>query len=94
MLSLAVFKGFEILWDSFSRSVVAILAIAVTALMAALVHVLRTNRDGISMTLAAFVGLPGSKVGRNPLVNPERLQESCEEWGLRPDWCENYNHLQ
>ncbi len=32
-------------------------AIAVTALMAALVHVLRTNRDGISMTLAAIVGL-------------------------------------
>ncbi|WP_244080121.1 hypothetical protein [Corynebacterium striatum] len=57
VLGAVVFKGFEILWDSFSRSVVAILAIAVTALMAALVHVLRTNRDGISMTLAAFVGL-------------------------------------
>ncbi|MFS0143696.1 hypothetical protein ACL1E1_08845 [Corynebacterium striatum] len=57
VLGAVVFKGFEILWDSFSRSVVAILAIAVTALMVALVHVLRTNRDGISMTLAAFVGL-------------------------------------
>lgn len=57
VLGAVVFKGFEILWDSFSRSVVAILAIAVTALMAALVHVLRTNRDGISMTLAVFVGL-------------------------------------
>ncbi|STD34203.1 hypothetical membrane protein [Corynebacterium striatum] len=57
VLGVVVFKGFEILWDSFSRSVVAILAIAVTALMVALVHVLRTNRDGISMTLAAFVGL-------------------------------------
>ncbi|ATZ09327.1 hypothetical protein BOR84_09615 [Corynebacterium striatum] len=57
VLGAVVFKGFEILWDSFSRTVVAILAIAVTALMVALVHVLRTNRDGISMTLAAFVGL-------------------------------------
>ena len=57
VLGAVVFKGFEILWDNFSRSVVAILAIAVTALMVALVHVLRTNRDGISMTLAAFVGL-------------------------------------
>lgn len=57
VLGAVVFKGFEILWDSFSRSVVAILAIAVTALMVALVHVLRTNRDGISMTLAVFVGL-------------------------------------
>ncbi|HAT1137487.1 TPA: DUF2157 domain-containing protein [Corynebacterium striatum] len=57
VLGAVVFKGFEILWDSFSRSVVAILAIAVTALMVALVYVLRTNRDGISMTLAAFVGL-------------------------------------
>lgn len=34
----------------------------------------------------SFVGLPGSKVGRNPLVNPERLKASCEAWGLRPDW--------
>ncbi|MFS0469095.1 tripartite tricarboxylate transporter TctB family protein, partial [Corynebacterium striatum] len=36
VLGAVVFKGFEILWDSFSRSVVAILAIAVTALMVAL----------------------------------------------------------
>ena len=57
VLGAIVFKGFEILWDSFSRSIVAILAVAVTALMAALVHVLRTNRDGASMALAAFVGL-------------------------------------
>ncbi|WP_339019042.1 Yip1 family protein [Corynebacterium simulans] len=57
VLGAIVFKGFEILWDSFSRSIVAILAVAVTALMAALVHVLRTNRDGASMALAVFVGL-------------------------------------
>ena len=57
VLGAIVFKGFEILWDSFSRSIVAILAVAVTALMVALVHVLRTNRDGASMALAAFVGL-------------------------------------
>ena len=35
---------------------------------------------------SAFVGLPGSKVGRNPLPLPEKVQEWVDHWGL----CEGY----
>ena len=31
----------------------------------------------------AFVGLPGSKVGSNPLPDPDKLQNWFEKWGLR-----------
>ncbi|AKE40008.1 Rhodanese-related sulfurtransferase [Corynebacterium camporealensis] len=31
---------------------------------------------------AAFVGLPGSRVGRNPLPDPEKLQSWFETWGI------------
>ncbi len=57
MLGAVVFKGFEILWDSFSRTIVALLAIAVTAIMAGVVHALRTDRDKATMALAVVVGL-------------------------------------
>ena len=34
---------------------------------------------------SAFVGLPGSKVGRNPLPQTEKIQEWIDHWGLRED---------
>ncbi|WP_293769765.1 CPBP family intramembrane metalloprotease [uncultured Corynebacterium sp.] len=57
VLGAIVFKGFEILWGSISRPVVIVLAVAVTAIMAGVVHALRTERDRASMLLAAIVGL-------------------------------------
>ncbi|TVU84466.1 sulfurtransferase [Corynebacterium aurimucosum] len=34
---------------------------------------------------SAFVGLPGSKVGRNPLPQTEKVQEWIDHWGLHAD---------
>ena len=55
LLAIVIFKGFEILWDSFPRLVVAILALCVTAIMVGVTHALRTARDGFSMFLARCV---------------------------------------
>ncbi|WP_448853007.1 hypothetical protein [Corynebacterium frankenforstense] len=53
-----VFLGFQQLWESgLSRILVAVLALAVTAVLVGVVHALRTARDGLSMGLAAVVGL-------------------------------------
>lgn len=57
LLAIVIFKGFEILWDSFPRLVVAILALCVTAIMVGVTHALRTACDGFSMFLAGFTGL-------------------------------------
>ena len=57
LLAIVIFKGFEILWDSFPRVIVAILALCVTAIMVGVTHALRTARDGFSMFLAGFTGL-------------------------------------
>lgn len=57
LLAIVIFKGFEILWDSFPRLVVATLALCVTAIMVGVTHALRTARDGFSMFLAGFTGL-------------------------------------
>ncbi|MDK4231374.1 tripartite tricarboxylate transporter TctB family protein [Corynebacterium tuberculostearicum] len=57
LLAIVIFKGFEILWDSFPRLVVAILALCVTAIMVGVTHALRTARDGFSMFLVGFTGL-------------------------------------
>lgn len=57
VLGVAVFKGFEILWANLNGGLVAVLAIAVTAAMVGVVHVMRTNRDRLSMVLAAVVTL-------------------------------------
>ena len=57
LLAIVIFKGFEILWDSFPRFVVAVLAVCVTAIMVGVTHALRTARDGFSMFLAGFTGL-------------------------------------
>lgn len=57
LLAIVIFKGFEILWDSFPRLVVAILALCVTAIMVGVTHALRTARDGFSMFLTGFTGL-------------------------------------
>ncbi|WP_296132961.1 rhodanese-like domain-containing protein [uncultured Corynebacterium sp.] len=35
---------------------------------------------------SAFVGLPGSQVGRNPLPDPAKVQEWVDDWGLREDY--------
>ena len=53
-----VFLGFQQLWESgLSRILVGVLALAVTAVLVGVVHALRTARDGLSMGLAAVVGL-------------------------------------
>ncbi|WP_306507941.1 hypothetical protein [Corynebacterium sp.] len=57
VLGAVVFKGFEVLWENFSRVVVLILAVVVTGVIVGIVHALRTNRDGLSMFLAAIAGL-------------------------------------
>lgn len=57
VLGAIVFKGFEILWDRFDRLVVVVLGVVVTGVIVGIVHALRTNRDGLSMFLAAVVGL-------------------------------------
>ena len=57
LLAIVIFKGVEILWDSFPRLVVAVLAVCVTAIMVGVTHALRTARDGFSMFLAGFTGL-------------------------------------
>lgn len=38
-----------------------------------------------SDTAASFAGLPGSKAGRNPLPDPDKLQDWVTAWGLRSD---------
>ncbi|MFI5504862.1 hypothetical membrane protein [Corynebacterium kutscheri] len=57
VLGVAVFLGFQQLWQTLNRPIVAALALAVTGAMIGLVHALRTNRDGLSMVLAGIVGL-------------------------------------
>lgn len=52
-----VFKGFEVLWGSFDRIIVSILALVVTGAMVGVVHALRTARDAVSMSMAGVVGL-------------------------------------
>ncbi|PFG27333.1 hypothetical protein [Corynebacterium renale] len=58
VLGAVVFIGFQFLWESgLSRLIVAVLALAVTALMVGVAHAMRTSRDGLSMVLAGVVGL-------------------------------------
>ena len=57
ILGAILFKGFEILWGRFDRIIVGVLAVAVTAVMVGLVHVLRTGKDSFSMALGGIVGL-------------------------------------
>ncbi|MDO5669224.1 MAG: hypothetical protein Q4G50_04420 [Corynebacterium sp.] len=57
VLGVVVFKGFEMLWENLSRPIVAGLAIMVTVGMVAVVKALRTANDGLSMFLAALVGV-------------------------------------
>ena len=57
VLGVVVFKGFEMLWGSLNNFLVAALAVGVTGVMAGVVHALRTERDGLSMSLAVIVGL-------------------------------------
>ena len=57
VLGVVVFKGFEMLWDALNNYLVAALAVGVTGVMAGIVHALRGERDGLSMTLAVIVGL-------------------------------------
>lgn len=56
VLGVVVFKGFELLWESLSRPIVAVLAIVVTAAIVGVVKMLRTSNDVLSMFLAAIVG--------------------------------------
>lgn len=57
VLGVVVFKGFELLWENLSRPIVAAMAVVVTGVMVGVVKALRTSNDGLSMFLAAVVGL-------------------------------------
>ena len=57
VLGVVVFKGFELLWENFSRPVVAVLAVVATLGIVGVVKALRTANDGLSMFLAGLVGL-------------------------------------
>lgn len=57
VLGVLVFLGFEALWARLSKPVVALLGVAVTAAMVGVAHALRTDRDSMSMLLAAIVGV-------------------------------------
>ncbi len=57
VLGILVFLGFDLLWGRFNSVIVGLLALAVTGVMVAVVHALRTSRDGLSMVLAGVVGL-------------------------------------
>ncbi|GAB3695345.1 hypothetical protein [Corynebacterium nasicanis] len=57
VLGVVVFKGFEMLWENLSRPIVAGLAILVTVGIVGVVKALRTANDGLSMFLAALVGI-------------------------------------
>lgn len=57
ILGAAVFKVFELLWANLSTPVVAGLGLVVTAAVVGVVHMLRTERDGLSKVLAVVVTL-------------------------------------
>lgn len=57
VLGAAVFKIFEHLWASFSTPVVSVLGLLVTVVVFGVVHLLRTERDGLSKALAVVVTL-------------------------------------
>lgn len=57
VLGVVIFKGFEMLWENFSRPLVAILAVLITAGLVGVVKALRTTNDALSMVLAGCVGL-------------------------------------
>lgn len=57
ILGAAVFKVFELLWANLSTPVVAGLGLVVTAAVVGVVHMLRTERDGLSKALAVVVTL-------------------------------------
>ncbi|WP_394281859.1 hypothetical protein [Corynebacterium sp.] len=57
VLGVAVFFGFEWLWANLNSFLVAVLAIVVTVVMVGVVKALRTQKDGLMMTLAGIVGL-------------------------------------
>lgn len=57
VVGVALFLGFEMLWRSFAKWIVALLALAVTGGIVGVVHALRTERDFLSMGLAGLAGL-------------------------------------
>ncbi|WP_257181214.1 hypothetical protein [Corynebacterium cystitidis] len=57
ILGFAVFFGFEWLWANLNAFVVAVLAVVVTVVMIGVVKALRTEKDGLMMTVAGFVGV-------------------------------------
>lgn len=57
VIGVAIFLGFQQLWANVSSWLVVVCALIVTAVMVGAVKVLRTASDGLSMTLAALVGL-------------------------------------
>ncbi|MDO5077848.1 MAG: hypothetical protein Q4D83_11270 [Corynebacterium sp.] len=57
IIGVALFLGFEMLWRSLAKWIVALLALAVTGGIVGVVHALRTERDFLSMGLAGLAGL-------------------------------------
>ncbi|WKD62073.1 hypothetical protein CCICO_10370 [Corynebacterium ciconiae DSM 44920] len=57
VIGIAIFKGFELLWSNFNNIITGVLAVAVTGGIVGIVHAMRTDRDKLTMVLAAVVGL-------------------------------------
>lgn len=57
ILGVLVFLGFQLLWERLDKWIVSVLAIVVTVGAVAVIHAVRTSKDGFSMVLAAIVGL-------------------------------------
>ena len=56
LVGVIVFLGFQYLWSTLNRIVVALLALAATAGIVLLVRGMKTGRDGLTTTLAAIAG--------------------------------------
>lgn len=57
LIGAALFIGFQYLWASMDKKIVAALGLAVTIALVTIVRVMRTSRDGLSMALTGLVGL-------------------------------------
>lgn len=57
LVGAALFIGFQYLWASMDKKIVAALGLAVTIALVTIVRVMRTSRDGLSMALTGLVGL-------------------------------------
>ncbi|MCS4535776.1 hypothetical protein [Corynebacterium sp. HS2168-gen11] len=57
MIGVAIFSGFQVLWATMDKLPVSAFAVIVTLGVIVAVKLMRTSRDGVSMTLAGLVAL-------------------------------------